>query len=119
MRTAICQTDELLDIIIDLQERGFDHDFVLDHEHIRCLQYNEKISPDNFEILETHHCTDKGHLNFKSNYILYGIQLKDYNLKGILMSSHKSYSYGMSLQLWQKFNNEIVRSFNNKQQALA
>ena len=107
MRTGNCQNDDLIDIIIDLQERGFDHDFILDHEYIRCLQYGGKISPDDFEILETHYCSEKMHL--KGNYILYGIQLKYLDLKGILMSNNKSYQYGMSVHLWQKFNNETVK----------
>jgi hypothetical protein len=110
MRNAICSTDALIDIIIDLQERGFDHDFILDHEHIRCLQYNEIIPPDDFEILETHYCSDKTYL--KGNYILYAIQLRNYHVRGILMSTHKSYTHGMSLHLWQKFNNEISKHYN-------
>ena len=112
MKTAICQ-DELIDIIIDLQERGFDHDFVIDHEHIRCLQYNETISPDDFDILETHFCADNVHEC--ANYILYGIQLKHYDLKGILMSTHRTYHAGLSIHLWQKFNNEIVKGINKMQ----
>ena len=112
MRTVIRQ-NEIIDIIIDLQERGFDHDFTLDHEHIRCLQYNEMIAPDDFEILETHLCTD--HLHIQGNYILYGIQLRNYYIKGILMSNRKSYDDGLSLHLWQKFNNEIIKSLNRTQ----
>jgi hypothetical protein len=116
MRNAICSSDALIDIIIDLQERGFDHDFILDHEHIRCLQYNEIIPPDDFEILETHHCDNKA--NLKSNYIFYAIRLKNYDIKGILMSTHKSYTQGMSLHLWQKFNHEISKYFNPSQPSL-
>ena len=113
MRTAVCQNDDLIDIIIDLQERGFDHDFILDHEHIRCLQYNEMILPDDFDILETHLCTDN--LPVRGNYILYGIQLKNYTIKGILMSNQKSYNYGLSSHLWQKFNNDVIKGFNRLQ----
>ena len=116
MRTTVYSNGALIDIIIDLQERGFDHDFILDHEHIRCLQYNEMIPPDDFEILETHHCDNK--TNVRSNYILYGIQLKSYNVRGILMSTHKSYTHGMSLHLWQKFNNEISKRYNSIQPLL-
>jgi hypothetical protein len=116
MRTAISSNDALIDIIIDLQERGFDHDFIVDHEHIRCLQYNEMIPPDDFEILETHYCDNK--TNLKSNYIFYAIRLKNYDIRGILMSTHKSYTHGMSLHLWQKFNNEIAKRYNLSQSLL-
>lgn len=112
MRTAIYQHD-LIDIIIDLQDKGFDHDFVIDHEYIRCLQYDELVPPDDFDILETHLCTDKMHT--RANYIVYGVQLKHCDLKGIILSNHKSYNHGLSLHLWQKFNNEIVKGFNQLQ----
>ena len=78
--------DELLDTIIDLQERGFDYDFILAQEHICCLQYNELISPDDFEIIESHDCHDRIHL--KGNYILFAIRLKNYNIKGIFNYQH-------------------------------
>jgi hypothetical protein len=116
MRIAICSNDALIDIIIDLQERGFDHDFIVDHEHIRCLQYNEIIPPDDFEILETHHCDNKA--NLKNYYIFYAIQLKNYDVRGILMSTYKSYTHGMSLHLWQKFNTEISKRYNSFQPLL-
>ena len=113
MRTTTCQTSELIDMIIDLQERSFDHDFILEHEHIRCLQYNEPILPDDFEILETHHCEGNQQLN--SNYILYAIQLRSHAVKGILMSNYKSYKYGMSMRLWQKFSAGIQKGYSKDQ----
>lgn len=99
------RNDKLLDVIIDLQARGFNHDFIIENEHIRCLQYNELISPDDFEILETYHCgssrdTDGGNL-------VYAIRLNNYQVDGILMSSYRSYIKGMSLRLWAKFNTVI------------
>lgn len=109
MTTTFCRND-IIDTIIDLQQRRFDHDFILDHEHIRCLQYNERIVPDDFEILETHLCGNGSHV--KENYILYGIELKTYNIKGILMSNRSSFNYSVSLKLWRKFDNEIGKSFN-------
>lgn len=115
MKTTICH-DELIDIIIDMQERGFDHDFVIDHEHIRCLQYSEMIAPDDFDILETHLCTDNVHAC--ADYILYGIQLKYYDIKGILMSNHRSYNAGLSIHLWQKLNQELVKGMNKLQRLI-
>ena len=95
--------DEIIDLIIDLQERGYDHDFMIEHEHIRCLQYDELISPDNFEIVETYYC--KHRHDIRNQSIIYGIRLTHYHVKGILISNYKSYTDGMSLQLWQKFDN--------------
>lgn len=80
--------NKLVDIIISLQERGFNHDFVIEDEYIRCLQYNELIAPDHFEILETHHCQrcDK----YKNGNLLYAVSLMDYDVKGILMGKYQS-----------------------------
>lgn len=97
--------EQLVNLIIDLQERGFNHDFVIENEHIRCLQYNELISPDDFEILETYH---RRASNANDNCsLVYAIRLTNYDMKGILMSDYRSYIKGMSLRLWSKFNNVI------------
>jgi hypothetical protein len=97
--------EQLVNLIIDLQERGFNHDFVIENEHIRCLQYNELISPDDFEILETYHCKSSG--NNRACNLVYAIRLMNYDINGILMSNYRSYFKGMSLRLWSKFNSVI------------
>ena len=96
---------KLVDVIIALQERGFNHDFVIENEHIRCLQYNELIAPDDFEILETHHCQHCNKYNHHS--LLYAVRLMNYDVKGILMSNYQSYVKGMSMQLWAKFDHVL------------
>ena len=112
MKSEGCH-DELIDMIIDLQERGFDHDFVINHEYICCLQYNAMIPPEDFDILETHLGTDS--VKGRGNYILYGIRLKHHDIKGILMINNQSHNKGLSLNLWQKFNNEIVNDIHKPQ----
>lgn len=97
--------EQLINLIIDLQERGFNHDFVIENEYIRCLQYNELISPDDFDILETYHCKSLGKNNDCS--LVYAIRLINHDMKGILMSDYGVYIKGMSLSLWSKFNNVI------------
>ncbi|MFC0512764.1 hypothetical protein ACFFGT_01095 [Mucilaginibacter angelicae] len=97
--------EQLINLIIDLQERGFNHDFVIENEHIRCLQYNELIPPDDFEILETYHRESSGKNDDCS--LVYAIRLMNHDMKGILMSNYRSYIKGMSLRLWSKFNSVI------------
>src|ERR1700694_1835983 len=98
----MCSDESVIDIIIDLQEKGFDHDFVLGHEYIRCLQYDVLIPPDDFDILEIRHCKEKVYL--KNMAIIYAIQLKNYDIKGILMCNSKSYHCGLSIHLWKKIS---------------
>ena len=112
MKNEVCHS-ELIDIIVDLQERGFDHDFVINHEYICCLQYNAMIPPEDFDILETHICVNNQHVC--GDYFLYGIRLKNHDIKGILMSNRKSYNDGLSFYLWEKFNNEIEKSTHKLQ----
>lgn len=112
MKNEVCQ-NELIDIIIDLQERGFDHDFVINHEFICCLQYNAMIAPEDFDILETHTCVNNQHAC--GDYYLYGIRLKNHDIKGILMNKHNSNSDGLSFQLWEKFNTEIIKDTHKPQ----
>ena len=95
------EMDEIIFIKADLRNRGFNHTFILANEHIRCLEYNELVVPDDFEISEIHYCRmphDQSHNSF-----IYGIELERYGIKGILMSEYQCYLTGMSLQLWTKF----------------
>jgi len=104
MKTANCLTDEILDVIIDMNEKGFDHDFVLDGQRICCLQLGETIIADDFEILEIYCCR---HLFYKQpKCILFGIQLTKYSVKGILMISLKSVVGEVTLQLSKKLHLE-------------
>lgn len=102
--------DKIIDIIISLHERGFDHDFIVDQKYIRCLQCNVLIAAEDFEIVETFYCESK-----KTNgngSLVYAIILTDYDIKGILMSSYQSYINGMFIQLWPKFNNTFRINVN-------
>lgn len=112
--------EQLINLIIDLQERGFNHDFIIENEYIRCLQCNELISPDNFEILETYHCKSSSKNNECS--LVYAIRVINDDMKGILMSDYKSYIKGMSLRLWSKFNSVIrlnLSTINNIQENIS
>ena len=107
MKNEECHS-ELIDMIIDLQERGFDHDFVINHECICCLQYNAMVPPEDFDILETHFCVNNQHLC--GDYVLYGIRLKNHDIKGILMNNQKAYNNGLSFQLSEKFKKEKAQN---------
>jgi hypothetical protein len=82
-----------LDTIIALQNRGYDHDFILDHDGIRCLQYDLLISPDDFQIVEMHQCNEN-----KQSIAIYAIQLNDYDVKGILRRQFEALSLGSSVR---------------------
>jgi hypothetical protein len=86
--------------IIDLQNRGYDQDFILADENIFCLQRGELIPPDSFEITEIHRFDGKS--SMKDNYVIYGIRSIQDDIKGILMTSYSAFYRGVSIHLWSK-----------------
>ena len=86
--------------IIDLQNRGYDQDFVIKNEHILCLQDSELISPDDFEIVDAYKF--EGAKRLKDNYVIYAIRSIRNDLKGILMMSYSAFTKGLSIHLWSK-----------------
>jgi hypothetical protein len=88
------------EVIIDLQERGYENDFILRNEGVHCVQKNELINPDRFEITETYRFD--GHSCPSENFVIYGIRETDSGVKGILMASYVSLTNGMSIHLWSK-----------------
>jgi len=86
--------------IIDLQSRGYDQDFILKSEGILCIQQNELIRPEEFEITGTYRFEDKG--RYCDKYIIYAIRSFENDLKGILMTSFRGFENNISIHLWSK-----------------
>jgi hypothetical protein len=86
--------------IIDLQNRGYDQDFVIKNEHILYVQDSELINPDDFEVIEAYKFD--GARRQRDNYVIYAIRSMHNDLKGILMTSYSAFSKGLSIHLWSK-----------------
>lgn len=84
MKTVI--SNKRSSIIIDLQERGYDFDFVLDNGAITCVQDRSLTDTEGFEITEKHLIIDDSCL--ENTCVIYAVQLLDGNAKGILMASY-------------------------------
>ena len=93
--------------IIDLQQRGYDQDFVLTNEGILYLQASELIRPEEFEITETYRFENSKSLN--DRYIIYAIRSFENEVKGILMTSYNSFNKNISLHLWAKLAKHLTR----------
>lgn len=94
--------------IIDLQERGYDQDFVLKSEGILCIQQNELVRPEAFEITETYRF--EGKRRPYDNYIIYAVRSVENDFKGILMTSFKGFENNISIHLYSK----LARSLQNQ-----
>jgi hypothetical protein len=91
--------------IIDLQERGYDYDFILKNEYIICIQQSETICPDDFEITEAYRFD--GAPRMSDNYIIYAVRSLNHDLNGILMASYSTLTKGLSIHLWSKLANNL------------
>jgi hypothetical protein len=91
--------------IIDLQQRGYELDFIMKGEFLFCPQQNRLISPDEFEVTETYQFKEnKGKVDM---CVIYGIQSLQTDLKGILMTSYRAFSFGLSIHLWSKLSKSL------------
>lgn len=75
---------DIFDLIVDLQEKGFDQDFIFEGGYLRCLQNGELTGPDEFDIAGCYSCyLDK----CLKRVVLYAVQLIHAPVKGIAMQS--------------------------------
>jgi hypothetical protein len=88
--------------IIDLQQRSYDLDFILNNENLLCVQHCEPITPDDFEITEVHHFQDRS--GPKENYVICAVTSVHQDLKGILMTSYGAFTKHLSFHLWYKLS---------------
>ena len=96
------------DLIIDLQNRGYDRDFIIKNEGILCIQENDFIHPDGFEIVETHHFENRS--GSGDHFVIYAISLLNSGAKGILMTTSGTYNRGLSIHLWFKLSDGLKKA---------
>lgn len=96
------QGNELVTRLIDLHERGYDHDFVLERGHMRCIQCDNMIVEEDFEITEILHIHYK--LLDHIIYNIFAIQLRNSGIKGILMNSYQFRCGNKSIRPQAVFN---------------
>src|SRR5579863_9211173 len=97
-------------LIIRLQEKGYDKDFILKNEGILYIQENELVRPEEFFITETYLL--QGHPKPSHNFVFYAIRLVHSDTKGILMTSFSTYNRGVSFQLWSKLSENLRRALD-------
>lgn len=73
-------------VIIKLQERGYEADFVLNKGAIACVQDKSLILRKDFEITERHFFIDD--LRLENNCVIFAVCIFDSGIKGILMASY-------------------------------
>jgi hypothetical protein len=92
--------DTLLDALNDLKKRGYTTDFNLAFDKVKCASTGVCLSPSQFKITE--HYRFEGMSNPDDNAIVYAIESKDGNMKGVLVSAYGAYADGVSTEMIQK-----------------
>jgi hypothetical protein len=94
------QYDSLVDALADLSKRGFTHSFDMDIDHLYSKEQDIRIHPEEFEIVEFYRF--EGMNDPDDSSIVYAIESKDHNLKGVLVTAYGAYSDGISTALIEK-----------------
>jgi hypothetical protein len=92
-------------VIIDLQHKGYDLDFILSNGFLRCAQDGELLGPDNFEIAATYQFESGSETDLP--FIIYAISSIQNGVKGILMTSYSASTKGLSIHLWSKLSSNL------------
>ncbi len=93
------------EVIIDLQERGYSHDFILQNDCIHYVQQSESICPDDFEVMETYRIDGKRRM--RDNCVIYAIWSINSDSRGILVTSYGTLTKGLSIHLWSKLAHNL------------
>lgn len=72
------------DAIADLQDRGYEHDFILMGNQLYCAQQKLLLRVGDFEIFEMYYFPGNGPGHYER--MVYGIGTGDHGIKGILMT---------------------------------
>jgi hypothetical protein len=92
--------DTMVDALKDLKSRGFTTDFNLAFDAIECRQTGVCLLPDAFEIVE--HYRFEGNTDPSDESVVYAIQAKDGDMKGVLVNAYGMYSESASDDMIRK-----------------
>lgn len=97
-------------IIINLQEKGFDHDFTISGNKLLCVQQkNKMVEISDFYILEWFRLY-KMH-GTKGNMIILGLASDLQDVKGILIIEHENLNSKTSPALMSKIKDLFLETF--------
>ena len=90
----------LVEALADLEKRGFTHSLESETDFLYCKGKDLKIHPEQFEIVEFYRF--EGLNDPDDSSIVYAVESKDHEVKGVLVSAYGAYADGISTQLAQK-----------------
>lgn len=94
------QYDTVVSAINGLKERGYTLDFNIAFDKIICVQNEMCLNPSQFEITEVHRF--EGDTNPSDEDVVYGVESKEGNMKGIITSAYGIYADAVSTDMIRK-----------------
>ena len=94
------QYDTVVGAINGLKERGYIINFNIAFDNIICVQDNICLNPSQFEITEVYRF--EGDTNPSDEDVVYGVESKDGQMKGIITSAYGLYADNISTEMIQK-----------------
>ena len=94
--------DTVVDALNDLRKRGYTIDFNIAFDKIICSENKHSLDPSDFEITEMHRFegdTDPGDEN-----VVYAVESKNRQLKGVITSAFGMYAEGASTDMLKKLS---------------
>jgi hypothetical protein len=97
--------NSLPDALIDLRVRGFKSVFGIKKDHIYSYADKLKLSPSEFDILETYRFD--GPVDPSDSVVIYAIRAKNKKIKGTLIITSVGFSEELTQELSKKFEKSI------------
>lgn len=85
-----------------LKERGFTTDFNIAFDKIICSETNICLNPDEFEITEVYRF--EGESNPSDEAVVYTVESRDKNMKGVLVNAYGLYADALSDEMIKKLS---------------
>jgi len=101
------------EIIIQLQSRGFEYDFLLEEQGLYCIQSRDHLQKKEYTIEECYHFPESS-VN-DSFAVIYGISCTGQLQKGILLCRLKGQETAL---YWQSYRNHLLPVQDNRNRIL-
>jgi hypothetical protein len=92
--------DTVTEAIAELKKRGYNIDFNISFDKLICIDKKYSLNPSDFEITEIYRF--EGDSNPSDEDVVYAVESKDGNIKGIVSSAFGLYADEISDSMMQK-----------------
>ena len=94
--------DTVTEALSDLKAKGYTTDFNIAFDKLICSKKETILAPSEFEIVEVHRF--EGETNPSDEDVVYAVESKTGNIKGVFMSAFGTYSDSISDEMVKKLS---------------